>query len=121
MSGQAELRLPACLARSPLALLTPPLNHRRRRPLLLLQVFLEDAGFDWKILGPDVQDFEYVAWQVKRQAGVGWGGGGMAGAFTASRPGSGRVCKRTAWQAAVQGTRPSDWPAHSLSRAACLP
>jgi 1-pyrroline-5-carboxylate dehydrogenase len=25
-------------------------------------VKLEDAGFDWKILGPDVSDFEYVAW-----------------------------------------------------------
>ena len=29
------------------------------------RVKLEDAGFDWKILGPDVDDFEYVAW--------GWG------------------------------------------------
>ena len=28
------------------------------------QVYLEDAGFDWKILGPDVHDFDYVAWQV---------------------------------------------------------
>ena len=28
------------------------------------QIFLEDAGFDWKILGPDVHEFDYVAWQV---------------------------------------------------------
>ena len=25
------------------------------------QVKVEDAGFDWKILGPDVQEEEYVA------------------------------------------------------------
>jgi len=27
------------------------------------RVKLEDAGFDWKILGPDVGNLEYVAWQ----------------------------------------------------------
>lgn len=27
------------------------------------QVFLEDAGFDWKIMGPDVSNVDYVAWQ----------------------------------------------------------
>lgn len=32
------------------------------------RVFLEDAGFDWKIMGPDVQDFEYVAWQCDQDA-----------------------------------------------------
>jgi 1-pyrroline-5-carboxylate dehydrogenase len=32
------------------------------------RVFLEDAGFDWKILGPDVSDFEYVAWQCDQDA-----------------------------------------------------
>jgi len=26
------------------------------------KVKMEDSGFDWKILGPDVQDEEYVAW-----------------------------------------------------------
>lgn len=26
------------------------------------KVRIEDAGFDWKILGPDVKDFDYVAW-----------------------------------------------------------
>ena len=31
-----------------------------------MQIFLEDAGFDWKILGPDVHEFDYVAWQVGR-------------------------------------------------------
>lgn len=35
---------------------------------MLLQVFLEDAGFDWKILGPDVADLEYVAWQADSDA-----------------------------------------------------
>lgn len=25
------------------------------------KVRLEDAGFDWKVLGPDVHDIEYVA------------------------------------------------------------
>lgn len=29
---------------------------------------LEDAGFDWKILGPDVGDVEYVAWQSDQDA-----------------------------------------------------
>lgn len=32
------------------------------------RVFLEDAGFDWKILGPDVAEFEYVAWQCDQDA-----------------------------------------------------
>jgi 1-pyrroline-5-carboxylate dehydrogenase len=32
------------------------------------KVFLEDAGFDWKILGPDVQDVDYVAWQCDQDA-----------------------------------------------------
>ncbi|PSC71715.1 aldehyde dehydrogenase [Micractinium conductrix] len=32
------------------------------------RVFLEDAGFDWKILGPDVSDFDYVAWQCDQDA-----------------------------------------------------
>eukprot|EP00494_Astrolonche_serrata_P032659 UN32928 len=27
------------------------------------RVKLEDAGFDWKVLGPDVGNLEYVAWQ----------------------------------------------------------
>jgi len=31
-------------------------------------VFLEDAGFDWKVLGPDVSDMEYVAWQCDQDA-----------------------------------------------------
>ena len=26
------------------------------------KIKIEDAGFDWKILGPDVNDFDYVAW-----------------------------------------------------------
>ena len=29
---------------------------------------MEDAGFDWKILGPDVADFDYVAWQCDQDA-----------------------------------------------------
>jgi 1-pyrroline-5-carboxylate dehydrogenase len=32
------------------------------------KVFLEDAGFDWKILGPDVADVDYVAWQCDQDA-----------------------------------------------------
>jgi 1-pyrroline-5-carboxylate dehydrogenase len=32
------------------------------------KVKLEDAGFDWKILGPDVGDQEYVAWQSDQDA-----------------------------------------------------
>jgi hypothetical protein len=35
---------------------------------MLLQVFLEDAGYDWKVLGPDVQDVDYVAWQADQDA-----------------------------------------------------
>lgn len=33
-----------------------------------MQVYLEDAGFDWKILGPDVRDLEYVAWVADQDA-----------------------------------------------------
>ncbi|KAL2935069.1 putative aldehyde dehydrogenase [Bienertia sinuspersici] len=32
------------------------------------QVKLEDAGFDWKILGPDVQQEDYVAWVCDQDA-----------------------------------------------------
>mmetsp|Transcript_10061 Transcript_10061/g.18301 ORF Transcript_10061/g.18301 Transcript_10061/m.18301 type:complete len:556 (-) Transcript_10061:239-1906(-) len=32
------------------------------------KVKLEDAGFDWKILGPDVLDMDYVAWQSDQDA-----------------------------------------------------
>ena len=31
-------------------------------------VKLEDAGFDWKVLGPDVAEPEYVAWQSDQDA-----------------------------------------------------
>ena len=31
-------------------------------------MFLEDAGFDWKILGPDVNNLDYVAWQCDQDA-----------------------------------------------------
>jgi 1-pyrroline-5-carboxylate dehydrogenase len=32
------------------------------------KVKLEDAGFDWKILGPDVDQVDYVAWQCDQDA-----------------------------------------------------
>ncbi|KAK9861812.1 hypothetical protein WJX84_005199 [Apatococcus fuscideae] len=32
------------------------------------RVFLEDAGFDWKILGPDVEQEDYVAWVCDQDA-----------------------------------------------------
>ena len=32
------------------------------------KVFLEDAGFDWKVLGPDVDNVDYVAWQCDQDA-----------------------------------------------------
>jgi len=32
------------------------------------KIRVEDAGFDWKILGPDVLDFDYVAWQCDQDA-----------------------------------------------------
>mmetsp|Transcript_9904 Transcript_9904/g.8439 ORF Transcript_9904/g.8439 Transcript_9904/m.8439 type:complete len:309 (+) Transcript_9904:237-1163(+) len=32
------------------------------------KVRIEDAGFDWKILGPDVREFDYVAWQCDQDA-----------------------------------------------------
>eukprot|EP00744_Colponema_vietnamica_P006786 GILI01009835.1.p1 GENE.GILI01009835.1~~GILI01009835.1.p1 ORF type:complete len:546 (-),score=184.46 GILI01009835.1:83-1720(-) len=32
------------------------------------KVKLEDAGFDWKILGPDVSQVDYVAWQCDQDA-----------------------------------------------------
>ncbi|KAK6920826.1 Aldehyde dehydrogenase domain [Dillenia turbinata] len=32
------------------------------------RIKLEDAGFDWKILGPDVQEMDYVAWVCDQDA-----------------------------------------------------
>lgn len=32
------------------------------------KIYLEDAGFDWKVLGPDVEDVDYVAWQCDQDA-----------------------------------------------------
>lgn len=32
------------------------------------KVRLEDAGFDWKVMGPDVGDVDYVAWQNDQDA-----------------------------------------------------
>jgi 1-pyrroline-5-carboxylate dehydrogenase len=32
------------------------------------RVKLEDAGFDWKILGPDVHNFDYVSWTCDQDA-----------------------------------------------------
>merc|ERR1712232_973279 len=32
------------------------------------KVKIEDAGFDWKVLGPDVGDIDYVAWQCDQDA-----------------------------------------------------
>lgn len=32
------------------------------------KIKLEDAGFDWKILGPDVDEVDYVAWQCDQDA-----------------------------------------------------
>jgi 1-pyrroline-5-carboxylate dehydrogenase len=32
------------------------------------QVKLEDAGFDWKILGPDVQEMDFVSWTCDQDA-----------------------------------------------------
>lgn len=32
------------------------------------KVFLEDAGFDWKVLGPDVSNIEYVSWVCDQDA-----------------------------------------------------
>lgn len=55
----------ACQKHPPIALLHRPACTAF---LYCLQVFLEDAGFDWKILGPDVHDFDYVAWQCDQDA-----------------------------------------------------
>lgn len=40
--------------------------HSARAP----QVFLEDAGFDWKVMGPDADaaSLDYVAWQCDQDA-----------------------------------------------------
>lgn len=32
------------------------------------KVKIEDAGFDWKIVGPDVQDFDFVAYTCDHDA-----------------------------------------------------
>lgn len=38
------------------------------RKELIGQVFLEDAGFDWKILGPDVSNLDHVVWVCDQDA-----------------------------------------------------
>ena len=35
---------------------------------LPFQVFLEDHGFDWKVLGPDVSNIDYVSWVCDQDA-----------------------------------------------------
>jgi hypothetical protein len=45
-----------------------PTNPPTNQPPFFPQVFLEDAGFDWKVLGPDVTDLDYVAWQCDQDA-----------------------------------------------------
>lgn len=37
------------------------------------KVRLEDAGYDWKIIGPDVGDVDYVAWQCDQDAYAAFG------------------------------------------------
>ena len=37
------------------------------------KVKIEDAGFNWKVLGPDVGDLDYVAWQSDHDS-YGFGG-----------------------------------------------
>ena len=32
------------------------------------KIKIEDAGFDWKILGPDVKEFDYIAYQCDQDA-----------------------------------------------------
>lgn len=32
------------------------------------KIKIEDAGFDWKVLGPDVHDFDYVAYTCDQDA-----------------------------------------------------
>jgi 1-pyrroline-5-carboxylate dehydrogenase len=32
------------------------------------RIKIEDAGFDWKVLGPDVQEMDYVAWTCDQDA-----------------------------------------------------
>eukprot|EP00494_Astrolonche_serrata_P003418 UN03424 len=32
------------------------------------RIKLEDAGFDWKILGPDVQEVDYISWVCDQDA-----------------------------------------------------
>ena len=52
-----------------LTFVTPP-HHHTTTPTIAhcWQVYLEDAGFDWKVLGPDVQELEYVAWVADQDA-----------------------------------------------------
>lgn len=44
-----------------------PAKESRDR-VAIVQVFLEDAGFDWKILGPDVSNVDYVSWVCDQDA-----------------------------------------------------
>jgi len=32
------------------------------------KIKIEDAGFDWKVLGPDVSDLDYVSYQCDQDA-----------------------------------------------------
>lgn len=56
----------AGIARS--AQIFSPWTHPAYMLFPFLQVFLEDAGFDWKVLGPDVSNLEYVAWVCDQDA-----------------------------------------------------
>ena len=60
------------------------------------RVKLEDAGFDWKILGPDVADEAYVTWQADQDAYPRPRGNRVAGGRhpSASRPSCPRAPRR---------------------------
>mmetsp|Transcript_33130 Transcript_33130/g.76345 ORF Transcript_33130/g.76345 Transcript_33130/m.76345 type:complete len:413 (-) Transcript_33130:62-1300(-) len=57
---QTPVRLTQFTGSSRVAELLSRLTHGK--------VKVEDAGFDWKILGPDVDDVDYVAWQCDQDA-----------------------------------------------------
>lgn len=66
--------LSSCALRPPPSTLHPPIHRSSSRVAEKLardlhgRVKLEDAGFDWKILGPDVANLPYVAWQSDQDA-----------------------------------------------------
>ena len=78
-------------------------------------MLLEKAGFDWKILGPDVSNLEYVAWVCDNDAYACSGQKCRAQSILFMHQNWAQAGKHplflTGQSSSVQRVRPPDWPA----------